>query len=186
MADNDFIMLKGARVSFPHLFKRPIIDGEERKYGAVLMLDPKEHKASIAALEARIDELSKEKFKGRKPPPDKLCLRDGEDRDRPEYEGYMVLSANSKDKPVVLRGDGRTVITSEEDSPIYAGCYVNAKVRLWAQDNQFGKRINCDLVAIQFVADGEALDSGYVSQEEAMEGFDAVNDDDDFLGDEAA
>jgi hypothetical protein len=182
MSDNDFIMVTGARVSFPHLFRRPVINGEEGKCGAVLMLDPKKHAKAIEEIETGIADLSKFKFKGRKLPSDKLCLRDGDDKGRPEYEGYMVLSANSKAKPLVIGKNGRDVITDEEDNPIYAGCFVNAKIRLWAQDNQYGKRINGELTAIQFVKDGDPLDGSYVSVEDAISGFGAVDDgEDDFL-----
>jgi hypothetical protein len=186
MADDDMIMIGGARVSFPHLFRRPVINGEEGKCGAVLMLDPKKHAGAIHTIEKGIDALCKFKFKGRKIPSDKLCLRDGDDKGRPEYEGYQVLSANSKGKPLVIGKDGSNVITDEEENPIYAGCYVNAKVRLWAQDNQYGKRVNAELVAIQFLKDGEPLDGSYVSVEDAMSGFGAIDDDDDdFLNDAA-
>lgn len=178
---DDFIMISGARASFPHLFTPPVINGEEGKCGATLMLDPKKHADVIDKIEDAITELCKFKFKGRKLPSDKLCLRDGDDKGRAEYEGSMVLSANSRTRPIVLRGDGKTKIEEEADSPIYAGCHVNAKVRLWAQDNKYGKRINCELVAIQFHSDGEPLDGSYVSEEDAMSGFGAVDDGDDFL-----
>ncbi len=179
---SDFIMIKNVRVSFPHLFTRPVINGEEGKCGATLMLDPEKHTVSIKALNNQIAELFKEKFKGRKLPAEKLCLRDGEDKGRPEYEGYQVLSANSKGKPFVISTNGTDTINNEDDCPIYAGCYVNAKVRLWAQDNNYGKRVNAELVAIQFAADGEALDGAHVSVEDAMDGFGGIEEDDeDFL-----
>lgn len=182
----DFIMLKNVRVSFPHLFTKPVINGEEGKCGAVLMLDPEDHKNAIATVKKNIAELIKDKLKGRKVPSDKLCLRDGEDKGRPEYEDLMVLSANSKNKPVVLSTNGKGVIDDEDKCPIYAGCYVNAKIRLWAQDNNYGKRINAELVAIQFAAEGEALDGAHVTVDEAMEGFGSVDEDDlDFLDDAA-
>jgi hypothetical protein len=186
MANNDLIIIKGARVSFPHLFRRPIINGEAGKCGATLMFDPKKHAKTIRTIENAIDALCKLHFKGRKLPSDKLCLRDGNEKGRPEYEGYMVMSANAKGKPYVVSSDGHTQVTEEEDSRIYAGCYVNAKVRLWAQDNQYGKRINGELVSIQFLKDGEPLDGSYISVEEAISGFEAVeDDDDDFLNDAA-
>ncbi|QAX31293.1 ssDNA-binding protein [Leisingera sp. NJS204] len=178
---SDFIMISGARVSFPHLFTPPTINGEEGKCGATLMLDPKDHAKVIGQIEDQIAELCKFKFKGRKLAAEKLCLRAGEDKGRAEYDGLMVLSANCKNRPLVLRGDGRTRIEDERDSPIYAGCVVNAKVRLWAQDNQYGKRVNAELVAIQFLRDGEPLDGSYVSEDEAADGFGEVASDDDFL-----
>ncbi len=178
---NDFIMIPKARVSFPHLFTPPVINGEEGKCGAVLMLDPATHAAEIKKIEDAIAALCKEKNKGRKLPSDKLCLRDGDDKGRSEYEGLHVLSANSRGKPLVLRGDGKTRIEEATDSAIYAGCFVNAKIRLWFQDNQYGKRVNAELVAIQFAVHGAALDGTYISEDVAAEGFGTVDADDDMF-----
>ncbi|PHS06391.1 MAG: hypothetical protein COA78_14335 [Blastopirellula sp.] len=187
MDRDGFIMINSARVSFPHLFTRPTINGEEGKCGAALMLDLRTHKTAIKEIEDDIETLAAERFKKHKLPSDKRCLRDGDDKGRAEYEGFMILSANSKDRPVVIDAKGPGVITNEADSSIYAGCYVNVKIGLWAQDNKYGKRINAELVAIQFAGDGEALDGSYVSVDDAMSGFGtAANDnsdseEDDFL-----
>jgi len=42
----------------------------------------------------------------------------------------------------------------------YSGCYVNVSMDVWAQANDFGKRINAKLLAIQFEADGAAFGGG--------------------------
>jgi hypothetical protein len=55
----------------------------------------------------------------------------------------------------------------------YAGCYVNATIVVWAQDNEHGKRINAQVKAVQFFKDGEAF------------GAAAVNPDDEFTDDMA-
>ena len=180
---SEFILMKNVRCSFPHLSKKPVINGQEGKYGAVLMLDPKQHAEAITEIESAMTALANDKWKGKMPPSDRLCLRRGEDRGRPEYEGFLVLSANNVDRPVVIDG-AKVRIENPQDCPVYGGCYVNAKVRLWAQDNQYGKRINCELVTIQFARDGEPLDGRHVSEKDAIDGFDAVDaveDDDDFL-----
>ncbi|CAM3777162.1 ssDNA-binding protein [Litorimonas haliclonae] len=178
---SQFIFIKGARVSFPHLFTKPIINGDEGSCGATLMLDRTKHKATIEKIKADGEELRKNALKNARVPDDKWCLRAGEDKGRPEYDGYDVVSANNRGRPTVIDGTGTGVVTNEEDNKIYAGCYVNAKIRLWAQNNKYGKRINAELVSIQFSADGEPLDSSYVSVDEAMEGFGATGTDDDFL-----
>lgn len=170
---SDHIFISRARVSYPHLYKQPLINGELGKCGATLLLEPGH--AALAKIEAEIKRLQLEKFKGMALPSSKLCLRSGADRMKPEYGAAMGVSANVKDgrRPLVLAGDGRTKIESEADCKIYAGCYVNAKIALWAQDNKFGKRINAELIAIQFAGDGEPLDDSYVSDDEAMAGFGA-------------
>lgn len=172
---SEFIMLKNVRVSFPHLFEAPVINGEEGKCGATLLLHEEDHADEISRIQSEIDDICKAKWKGKKLPAEKLCLRLGEDK-RDEYVGYYALSANSKQAIVVLDAN-RNLVTDPKKNQIYAGCYVNAKISLWAQDNSFGKRVNCNLVAIQFAADGEPLDGTYVSPDTAMEGFDAVAND---------
>ena len=164
------IMLRGVRVSFPHLFKLPTINNEEGSCGAVLMLD--QSGPNVARIENDIREISIAKWK-REIPSDKRALRAGEDKGRPEYDGYMVISANCKAGkfPLVVDASGTGFVSDESQCAIYPGCYVDAKIRLWAQDNKFGKRVNAELIAIRFSADGDALDDSYVSAEDAIAGF---------------
>ena len=49
---------------------------------------------------------------------------------------------------------------SEDDNRIYAGCHVNGVLELWAQDNQYGKRINANLLGVQFFKDGAPFADG--------------------------
>lgn len=190
MADEKkFYLLKNVRVSFPHLFSRPVINGEEGKAGATLLLDEVEHADTIKELKDDITALAKTQFK-KDLPDEKKALRLGEEK-RDEYTGYYALSANSKKFPRVychrrMDESGRKpyVVQNEDDGcAIYAGCRVNAKVTLWAQNNQYGKRVNAELVAIQFAGDDEAFDGSYVSEDEAADGFQAAAVDEvDFMG----
>lgn len=177
MAEKDkFLMLRNVRVSFPHLFTKPIINGDEGKCGCTLLLGEEEHAKEIAQIQQIIDDMAIAKWK-KKRPADKTCLRLGEDK-RDEYIGYYCLSANSKDLPVVISNSGAGVITDPSKSSIYAGCRVNAKVSFWVQDNVHDKRVNGNLIAIQFAGDDTPLDDSYVSVEKAMEGFEAAVGDD--------
>lgn len=166
---SDPIIIKNVRISFPALFSKPVINGQEGKFGAKFILDPATNGDAIKALESRIAVLLRDKLKNIKLASDKKCLRNGDDAGRPEYEGNFVLSASNKVRPVVIDRAGQPIV--EDDGVIYSGCYVNAKVDPWAQDNQFGKRINATLIAVQFQADGEPLGGGHVSREQAVEGF---------------
>jgi hypothetical protein len=74
---------------------------------------------------------------------------------RPEYEGKMTIKASTKKRPLVIDRDKSPI--TEDDNIVYAGCYVNAIVTLWGQNNQFGKRVNAQLDGVQFVRDGEPL-----------------------------
>lgn len=175
------IMVREARTSFVNLGKQlKIINGVEAKPGTKLILDPEIHAEAIAAIKNEIAKITNEELKGAKLPSDKYCLRNGDDLSRPEYEGMFVLSTSSTDRPKLI-GRNKQIL-NPEDNEVYSGCYANAKVSLWAQDNQYGRRINCNLIAIQFAKDGEALSGRHVSDAQAAEGFDSLDgDDDDFL-----
>jgi len=167
------VQLKNVRLSFPNLFKRGNFNGEETKYEATFILDAQEHKDTIAKLNGLIAECVKE-LKVKKLGDDRLCLKDGDDFDRPEYEGKFTLKAASNSRPLVIDRDKTPV--AEEDNVVYAGCYVNAIVSLWIQDNKWGKRVNANLHGVQFFKDGEPFGDSKVD----VDDFDAFDDEDDF------
>lgn len=170
------IKMQCVRISFPSLFTTASFGGEDTgKYEATFILNKGEHKASIKEIEAGMKELAKERFKGKLPPDDKLCLKDGDDTDRPEFAGCMMLKASTKKRPLVLDRDKHPLI--DDDGAIYAGCYVNAIITLWAQDNQYGKRVNAQLDGVQFNKNGDPLGAGGID----VDAFDAFGSDDEFL-----
>jgi hypothetical protein len=153
--DDGFLVIKGVRLSYPHLFKKWAKDGDDKdkaKFSAKFLLPKDTHAADIKAINQHIVAMMQEAFKGRIPN-DKLCHRNGADLGRDDFEPYWVLSASESVRPTVVNKDRSPI--AEEDDIVYAGCYVNVTVRFWAQNNKFGKRINANLVAVQFVKDGE-------------------------------
>lgn len=163
--DPAIIKLECVRLSFPHLFTpHAMEEGQEKKYGAVFILDNEKHDKTLTLLEKTIDRLALDFWK--KKIHFKSCLRDG--NDKPEMDGYgdgvMFISAIRKTRPAVV--DRAVNPITEEDGIIYAGCYVNATIRLWVQDNKWGKRVNAELRAVQFVKDGESFGAGPVNAED--------------------
>lgn len=168
------IKMQGVRLSFPNLFNTAKFGGEDTgKYEGTFILDKKIHKDVIADIIKAIEVLSKEELKS-KIPADKLCLKDGDESARAENHGMYTLKASTKKRPLVINRDQSPI--TESDNIVYAGCYVNAIVTLWAQNNQFGKRINAQLDGVQFSHGGEPFGDGAVSVNE----FDAFGMDDDF------
>lgn len=169
--DPAIVKLPSVRLSFPHLFiPHSMEEGQEKKYSATFLLDEKEHGALINHIDKLIDRLALDEFK--KKVNFKKCLRDG--NEKIELEGYgdgkFFISAASKVRRAVVDRD-LTPIT-EEDGKIYAGCYVNATIRLWVQNNQWGKRVNAELRAVQFLKDGESFGAGKVNVEDEFEPLD--------------
>lgn len=151
------ITLKNVRLSFPALFNKAKFDGQETKFEATFLLDKIEHADSIAQIKEAISAKVKTDLKGAKLGADKLCLRDGDEAEYDGYAGCMSIKASNALRPMVLDRD-RTPL-AEQDNKVYSGCYVNAIIELWAQNNNYGKRINAKLLGVQFYADGEALGS---------------------------
>jgi hypothetical protein len=89
----------------------------------------------------------------------KICLHDGDVKDYEGYEGQYFIRANSKVAVPVKDLDGKTDIT-EKSGRVYGGCIVVAYISIWAQDNDWGKRINCQLRGVQFMKDAPAFAAG--------------------------
>lgn len=143
------ITLKNVRLSFPSLFQKSSFNGVEGKYEATLLIPKDSEMATV--VKNQIETMLKDNKA--KLSSDKICLKDG---DQVEYDGYAgnyTLKAGSNKRIQILDRD-LSVIT-EEDEKIYAGCYVNAVISFWYQDNNFGKRINANLLGVQFFSHGE-------------------------------
>ncbi|WP_440682094.1 ssDNA-binding protein [Cysteiniphilum halobium] len=174
---NQTLILKNVRIAYPHLYTRPTYNGQTQKFSAKLLLDPKEHAEDIKKLQEQFDQMLKAHNKGAKIPSDCYCLKKGEDTGRPEYEGYYVLTSSSNQQIRVL-DLAAGVVSDETQNPVYGGCYVNAKVDFWFLNKPgYSKRICSNLIAVQFYRHGEHL-GHVVSEEEAVDGFEACNDTD--------
>lgn len=178
------ILLKNVRIAFPNLFEASTVAGEgEPRYGAAFIISP-DH-PQLKEIEAKIKSIAVEKWKDKADAvvkglekTDKVALHDGDTK--PAYDGFpgnLFISASAKvsARPTVINKD-KTPIT-DRDGVIYAGCYVNASIDFWAQDNAYGKRINAQLRGVQFHRDGDAFSAGRPADadefEDVSEGADA-------------
>ena len=159
------LMLRDVRLAFPNLWKAtsPAGGGEAAFSASGIM--PPNHK-QMAELKAALKTLAKDKW-GTKADAvykaldaaDKLCLHNGDSKsDYDGYEGNFYVSTRSKVRPSVF--DQQRQELTEADGKPYSGCYVNMSIELWAQDNQYGKRINAQLRGVQFLRDGDAFAGG--------------------------
>jgi hypothetical protein len=169
------IKLSNVRLSFPSLFRKAVFSGEETKFEATFLLDKIAQADKIAEIDAAIKHLIKDGLKGAKLPADKICLRDGDDVEYAGYAGHMSIKASSSKRPMVLDRDRSPL--AEDDNRLYAGCHVNAIIELWAQNNQWGKRINANLLGVQFFKDGEPFSDGVTASADDFDAFDASEED---------
>lgn len=97
---------------------------------------------------------------------DRLALHDGDTK--PKYDGYpgnFFLSPSSDESKPPFLGrtvDGQVVEMDAKTAKrvLYGGCYVDASIELWAQDNQYGQRVNAQLRGVTFRKDGDAFGAG--------------------------
>lgn len=164
------IQLKNVRLSFPSIFKRSDFNGEQGKFEATFLLNKETQADQIAKLEQAIEAAIKEAKV--KVPSDKICLKDGDDFEYDGYAGHMAFKASSNKRPTIIDRDKTPLV--EDDGKPYAGCYVNAIVDVWIQNNSYGKRANGNLFGIQFVKDGEAFGAGDV---DVTDDFEDIDDD---------
>lgn len=160
------ITLQNVRGAFLNaLFEAQTVGGEgEPAYGGTWLLEP--NHPAIAELNAAFEKVAKEKWGAKADAvmkelrlKDRLALHDG--NTKADYDGFadmMFVTTRSKVRPTVVDRD-RSPLTAADGRP-YSGCYCNVIIELWAQDNQYGKRINAQLKGVQFVKDGDAFGGG--------------------------
>lgn len=169
------VHLKDVRLAFPNLFEaKSVQDQGQAKFSASFIFPP-DHPA-VKQIKQAMEHVAKEKwgekaaatFKTIKAQ-NRLALHDGAEK-ASQYEGYegnLYINASNALRPTVVDRD-RTPLQPADGKP-YSGCYVNAIVELWAQDNKYGKRINASLMGVQFYRDGERLAGGAVASEDDFE-----------------
>lgn len=172
------IKLENVRLAFPQLFEAKTVNGEgEPAFSAAFLLE-KDHPA-VKTLRAAFETLGKEKWgakwvnvKKEMETKDRLALHDGDTKaDYAGFEGNFFVSSRNKTRPLVLDRD-KSPLTAQDGRP-YAGCYVNASIELWCQDNNYGKRINASLRGVQFYKGGDAFAGGGSASEDE---FDELGD----------
>ena len=175
------IKLDNVRLAFPQLFEAKTVNGEgEPAFSASFLMEP-DHPA-VKALNAAMDKVGSEKWGAKWPnvkkeivTKDRLALHDGDTKaDYAGFAGMMFVSARNKSRPLVIDRD-KSPLTAADGRP-YAGCYVNASIELWAQDNNYGKRINASLRGVQFFKDGDAFAGGGAASDDEFDSVESADD----------
>ena len=168
------IKLSNVRLAFPALFEAKTVNGEGAPAFSASFLMAPNHPA-VKELQAAFEKLGQDKWgakwstvKKTIEAKDAFALHNGDSKAEYEgYEGNFFVSARNKTRPIGLDRDKSPLI--ESDGKPYAGCYVNASIELWCQDNNYGKRINASLRGVQFLKDGEAFAGGGVASDDEFD-----------------
>lgn len=161
------IVLSNVRGAFTHpgLFVASKVKGEgQEKFGCSLIMTPNHpgiklvNDGALAVANAKWGAKGPQMIAAMKLQ-DKHPLHDGNTKS--SYDGFpgnFFVSCRSAKQPLVIDRD-KTPITMQNPR-LFSGCYVNAIIELWAQDNSFGKRVNAQIMGVQYFADGDAFGGG--------------------------
>ena len=167
MSEEGLVRLEGVRLSFPTLATpRAFAPGQLEKYSADFILESDD--PAYAEFKKRGAKLCSDKFGAKAEQiikmisgnPKLRAFCDGSEKvksDGSQYVGYedmVAISANTTRKPKLVDANGDDLMNVNK---LFGGCYVNAYVKPWVQDNKFGKAIRCELIGIQYVKDGESF-----------------------------
>lgn len=168
------LMLKNVRLAFPQLFQAATVNGEGEPAFSASFLLALDH-PQIEEIRKAQEQVGKEKWgakweavKKELNAKDRFALHDGDLKaNYAGFEGNLYIGARNKTRPTIIDRD-KTPLDSTDGRP-YGGCYVNASIELWAQDNAYGKRINASLRGVQFFADGDAFSGGGAASADEFE-----------------
>jgi len=144
------------RISYPHLFTpHAATPGDPAKFGASFLV-PKTHEAAALLVQAFAKEKAN-KF-GATAGEVKNTLYDGDSH--PQYStvaenrGHYILSTSSQiDRPPPVYDAAGVKLAIVSAGVIYAGCFVNAEVGIYANDRGVFSGLN----GVQFAGDGTPL-----------------------------
>lgn len=165
------IRVDNVRMSYPHLAKAWAKNETDRKKYSATGLAPKEtHDEAKKALVEAINKLLTASKMGKIGSEHKF-VRDGDDTGKAENEGMWVIKASENEgrAPSVRYPNGSLIPHDKIESIVYPGCIVNILIRPWAQNNVHGKKINANLIGVQFVRDGERLGEAPIDDEGAWD-----------------
>jgi hypothetical protein len=150
------------RVSYPNVFAAKEFDGK-RTFGLTLLFDKT---ADLTELKNAVAAAIKERW-GNKPPSNlRSPLRDGDEKDKPEYAGkvFVTFRAGEDRRPAVVRPDLTPI--SQESGEFYSGCYAKVSYSVYAYDKQGNRGVAFSLGNIQKVRDGEPLDGRTAAEDD--------------------
>lgn len=176
--DPHLVTIHNVRLSYPNLFRpKQGTDNVTKQptgkptYGASFLLDKKVNADDIRRLTAAAVFTKQEKWQGKPVNLTGKSIRDGIEKEATEGYGpgvVFISARNDKFNPAKNIVDQNLQPIAEDAGIPYAGCYVDATVRCWAQDNPNGKRLNWSLVNVQYRRKGEPFGERPIAVEETL------------------
>lgn len=173
------IKIERVRCSFPalgHMKEGENDDGSKTlSYQITPMLSKATHVEAKDAFVELMNELMKANDINKMEPQYK-AMKNGDDKDRKEYEGHWIIACSDKNRrPRVLDVKGDPMIDADAiDEKFYGGCWVSVMLRPWffngkakGSSKTFPKRICCGMQTVQFIKDDKPFGEGRVDDSNA-------------------
>ena len=167
------IMLKNVVLAFPALAEPQSLGEGEPAYGAKFPIVPNSEQQK--AIEAAILAEAEEAWKDKAASVVKMLEEDGKvcftkkvyksKKTGEPYQGFegkhFLSTRNAKTQPTVFNQYGEELNSkSEIEAKAFSGAVVNASIEVWAQDNKWGRRVNCSLRGVMLTGEGENFGGG--------------------------
>jgi len=167
------IMLKNVVLAFPALAEPQSYGDGDPAFGAKFPIEPGSpnqnliEEAMLAEANAQWDDKGESVLK--------MLIEDGKvcfskkvyrsKKTGDAYQGFegkhYLSSRNASTQPTVFNQFGDQVTAKGEiERQAFSGAVVAASVEIWAQDNKWGRRINCTLRGVMLTGEGENFGGG--------------------------
>lgn len=179
------VIIKNVRLAFPNIWTPQSINDGEPSFGANFIVVPESDNVKLLA--AAVKKVAADKWKDKADgvlaklkQEGRVCyhtspMTNSSGEVYSGFEGMHWVRSSNKSRPMIVDRNPSVPLTQADGRP-YGGCFVNAKIDLWAQDNKYGKRINASLLVIQYVAPGEAFSGGAAPTIAGLEDLGDVED----------
>jgi hypothetical protein len=142
--------IKEAYVLFPNLAQPSSYKGKLGKYDLTVLI-PKKSKSGALLSNNVCEILEGNDNEELWYESEYLCIKDGDTSDYSSNHGYWVLKGNNNRQIPCLNLHKQPLTPTELEEDIKQGAKVNIAVSLWYQDNEYGNRVNCNILAVQLV-----------------------------------
>lgn len=164
MKSKKVVLNTALRISYANVFT-PKADPSGRMKYSVSLLIRKDDEKSVALVRGAVKELLADpEVRGiLKTSKDiDTPLRDGDEKDDPNYAGcwYLNAKANEDRPPKIFDREKNEILDKAE---VYSGCYCQASLSLYAYNKSGHKGIGVGLNALRKMRDGEPLGGGGAS-----------------------
>lgn len=177
------LRVDGVRLSYPHLDKPyagPNDEGKQAKYGVVGMLPKSTHMDAKNLIKEAIEDMQRtykaEVAKAR------WFLQNGDDSGKESYKGFFTISTRESNPPICRDRRGNVLTPDQIAKMFYGGCWANLFIRPWYQDGVkvgkgYGQRMNCGIIAVQFVRDDEPFGEGRINDDDVFDNIEGESGD---------